>query len=182
MKYTLLLILCLPLLASAQTPVITSGKYEVRNAVNTAVKEFGNQADAKKYAAKLYIECKQCDVVIDQPDIRYTNAASSFSSAAASSKATSSVSVSSAPAGLVGLEFGRPLTFKNGQDVFPGLIKQHWLTRELNGTAKNESIKPSGDLILYYTTPPLMGETWKLTTEIYSGTTTVHSASVSVQL
>jgi hypothetical protein len=181
MKYALLLILCLPLLASAQTPVITSGKYEVRNAANNAVKERGNQADAKKYAAKLYIECKQCDVVIDQPDIRYTNAASSSSSAASSSKAASSVS-SSIPAGLVGIEFGRPLAFKNGQEVFPGLIKQHWLTRELNGAAKNESIKPSGDVIIYYTTPPLQGETWKLTTEIYSGTTTVHCAPVSVQL
>ena len=183
MKYTLLLILCLSLLASAQTPVITSGKYEVRNSANAAVKEFGNQADAKKYALKLYVECNECDVLINQPVIRHTKPAGSSSSKATSSAALSSLAASSAPAGLVGLQFGRALAFKNGQELLPGLVKQYVLFRELNGVGRRENIAPGeSDLILYYTTPPLAGETWKLTTEVYSGTLTVHSAPVSVQL
>jgi len=167
MKYLLALIFCLPLLASAQTPVITSGKYIVHG--GGTVKELNNQADAKKYAAKRWEECGRCEVVIEQPPIRYAGAQSS-SSASSSSKADAAT-----------LQFGRPLQYVNGQPLAESTIKQYWLTRELNGTIKKESIKPTGDIILYPTTAPLPGEKWFLVTEINEPEPNTYSSAAPVQ-
>ena len=164
MKYLLALVFCLPLLASAQTPVITSGKYIVHG--GGTVKELNNQADAKKYAAKLWIDCKQCDVVIEQPPIRY-----------AGTQSSSSASSSSKPV----LRIMRSTKYMDGQVLPDTAIKQYWLARDLNGVVKKESIKPTGDITIYPVNPPLAGETWLLAVEVFANDTTLYSSFEPVQ-
>lgn len=187
MKYTLLLTLLFSTFSFAQTPVITSGKYVVIG--NGAAKEFGNQSDAKSYANKLFQTCR-CDIVIDQPSIHYepdavassskATSSSAAPSSAPSSSAASSVSVVIKP-DLANLEFGRPLAFRNGKALAATKIKQYWLVRELNGTAKNEIIAAGGDTIIYYTTFPVSGEKWFIAAEVYTSDSTVYSQFAAVQ-
>lgn len=102
MKYAILLLaLCLPLYASAQSPIITGGDYVVTRTDNGAKKSFGNQSDAKSYTTKLFKSCS-CDLVIYQPPLHYDRpAASSSSKASVASSSVAKSSVSSSGAKLL---------------------------------------------------------------------------------
>lgn len=122
MKYTLLLILCLPLIASAQVPAVISGDYVVTRKDTFERKTFTNSTTAKKYAEKLRETCGGCTVELRQPTLIYPGYSVQ---GAASSKATSlsSSSASSLPAGVSRIEGKAPPTRTNGTALLPGELK-----------------------------------------------------------